>query len=667
MNRIIAFSVILLALLFNANAQQEFASSNLPIIVIETDGHQPIPDEPKIPGTMKVIYHHDGSRNYLSDVNNPQFLDYDGRIMIEIRGYTSQNPEKKPYAVHTVMDDDETNNNVSLLDMPEENDWVLNNLSYDATAMRDFLSYELYEKMGQYSPRRHYCEVVINDDYQGLYMLLEKIKVDKNRVNIEKDFGSYIIKADRSETYNDFAWSEECYNYWDDVVYVYSYPKPDDISYEMKELIYNDFMRFEEAAQNNNSSVSDGYPSMIDVKSFIDYMIIGEFASNVDVYQFSTFFHKDNGGKLRAGPIWDYNLAYGYDEYGNRSGYNVWQFSNYDNEGSKFWTDLFNEPEFRCRFSKRWFELTAEGQPFNYQVVINRIDEIDSVLTESMVRDSDRWFGHEGIYSWYHQYGMQEMKDWIPLRINWMNIAIGSHAACDEVNVPPLVISRIHYHPMDEGDISGKLLEFIQINNNGDEDVNLTGIFFSKLGITYRFPNDSVLAANDSLILASDSLTFKEFYGISPFGQYNRDLSNKDEEIVISDAWGNVIDEVHYYDSEPWPEEADGEGFYLQLIDLNLDNSLAESWTTSFWGAGVEENNVDNQFVVYPNPTNGIIKLKLPEGNHGYCIFDISGRKVAEGNLISEGAEIYIDNLDNGLYILNINGLGYKKVIKVFR
>ena len=59
--------------------------------------------------------------------------------------------------------------------------------------------------------------------------------------------------------------------------------------------------------------LEDGYPSVIDVPSFIDFMILNEFAANVDGYQFSTFFHKDRNGKLRAGPIWDFNLTYGND------------------------------------------------------------------------------------------------------------------------------------------------------------------------------------------------------------------------------------------------------------------------------------------------------------------------------------------------------------------
>ena len=52
--------------------------------------------------------------------------------------------------------------------------------------MRDVLAYELSEDLGQYAARRHYCEVVLNGDYRGLYVFMEKIKVDKNRVNIEK-------------------------------------------------------------------------------------------------------------------------------------------------------------------------------------------------------------------------------------------------------------------------------------------------------------------------------------------------------------------------------------------------------------------------------------------------------------------------------------------------
>ena len=178
--------ILVLLLLPLSIFAQSFTDSNLPIVIINTDGGVPIPDEPKVLATMKIIWHQDGSRNYLSDINNPEFLNYDGRIGIERRGTSSQMPNKKPYGLTTLMSDDVTNNNVSILGMPSENDWILNSLPFDQTGMRDVLSYELSEKLGQYASRRVYCEVVINGSYNGLYVFMEKIKVDKDRVNIQK-------------------------------------------------------------------------------------------------------------------------------------------------------------------------------------------------------------------------------------------------------------------------------------------------------------------------------------------------------------------------------------------------------------------------------------------------------------------------------------------------
>ena len=96
-------------------------------------------------------------------------------------------------------------------------------------------------------------------------------------------------------------------------------------------------------------------------------MLLNELASNVDAYQFSTFFHKDRGGKLRAGPVWDFNLTFGNDlfEWGfDRSKYNIWQFLD-GNRGARFWTDLFYDPDFSCYLTKRWLELTATDQVLN--------------------------------------------------------------------------------------------------------------------------------------------------------------------------------------------------------------------------------------------------------------------------------------------------------------
>lgn len=642
--------VLVLSLLFiqMLSMAQSFTDSNLPIVIIETDGGVPIPDEPKVLGNMKIIWHQDGSRNYMSDANNPEFLNYDGRIGIERRGSSSQMPDKKPYGFETLMDDDITNNNVSLLGMPKENDWILNSLAFDQTGMRDFLSYELSEKLGQYAPRRVFCEVVINGQYNGLYVFMEKIKADDGRVNIEKD-GGYITKADKTTGNDPVAWrmiEHGSTGWWPSYVeFVHHYPKPDEITQDQHNYIRNVFFDLDEKAADHNISITDGIPAIIDIPSFVDFMMIAEFSSNVDVYTFSTFFHKDKKGKLRAGPVWDYNLAYGYDEFGYRSRYDVWQFNNQDNNGPEFFNELFETPEFRCYCAKRWFELSSEGNVLDYNVLCSRIDEIDEWITEAVERDNQRW--HQ---MYQHDSYIEEMKDWILDRINWLNHNIGSYSDCDAIDLPPLVISKIHYHPADFDSINGNRLEFIQINNNGDEDVDLTGFYLRELGVTYTFPADAHLAARDSLVLCSDSAAYVDFYHHFPFGEYDRKLSNKDENIVLADAWGNVIDEVHYFDSEPWPTEPDGLGPYLQLIDLDADNSLPENWTAAIYYDNLEAVS-DNDFSVYPNPSNDVLHIISDKEFTTVEIIDLTGKTIVKT------AENMVDvsSIPSGLYLLKIN------------
>ena len=598
---------------------QILTDSNLPIVVIETDGGVNIPDEPKVSGTMKIIWHQDGSRNCMTDINNADFLNYDGRIGIEMRGSSSQTMlNKKPYALETRENDDISNKNVSLLGMPAENDWVLNSLAFDQTGMRDVLAYELSNRLGQYASRSVYCEVVINGDYKGLYAFMEKIKPDDNRVNIEKMdetcnqypevTGGYITKADKTTGGDPIAWTMQGYGggWWgweNNTDFIHHYPKPADITNAQSNYIHSVFTSLQNVAGSHNTSITNGIPSVIDIPSFIDFMMIAEFTSNVDVYSLSTFFHKDRNGKLRAGPVWDYNLAFGYDAFGNRSGYDVWQFNNQDNNGPKFWKDLFDTNAFRCYFAKRWFELTEPRQPLNYDFVCSRIDEIDALIAEAIPRDNQRW-NQMGQHAQY----VNNMKNWLQQRINWLNQHIGSYEGCSDVDVPPLVISKIHYHPMDWWNIDGDKLEFIEITNNGDATVDLTGIYFRELGMTYGFPDGAILGGREALLLCSDSLLFSEYYNTTPFGHFSRHLSNKSENLVLVDAWGNIIDEVHYSDTLPWPPEADGQGPYLMLKDLSFDNSLPESWTLGDDLTTTQET-VETQPLLYPNPTTGEVHI----------------------------------------------------------
>ena len=669
-------SVLLLLLMTFTVMAQTFTDSNLPIVVIETDGGINIPDEPKVPGTMKIIWHQDGSRNYMSDIDNPELLNYDGRIGIERRGSSSQTMfNKKPYALETREDDDITNRNVSILGMPAENDWVLNSLAYDQTGMRDVLAYELSNRLGQYASRSVYCEVVINGDYKGLYAFMEKIKPDKNRVNIEEMdptcnnypevTGGYITKADKTTGGDPVAWTMPSYGGWwgNYVDFIHHYPKPADITEAQNNYIHGVFTDLASVANQHQTSIASGIPSVIDIPSFVDFMMIAEYTSNVDVYGLSTFFHKDRLGKLRAGPVWDYNLAFGYDAFGNRSRYDVWQFNNEDNNGPKFWKDLFDTDLFRCYMAKRWFELTEPGQPLNYDFVCNRIDEIDALIAEAIPRDNQRWHQMQ-----QHDQYVNDMKTWLQQRINWLNQHIGTYEGCVDVDLPPLVISKIHYHPMDWWGIDGDKFEFIEITNNGDEEVDLTGIYFRELGITYRFPKRTHIEGHQAIVLCSDSLMFTEYYNTTPFGQYTRKLSNKSENLVLADAWGNVIDQVHYSDSLPWPMEADGNGPYLELKDLDSDNSLPENWTTGDDLTKVDQFFENSSIAIYPNPTSGKMHIAISE-NASYCqILDLMGNVLQEASPSNSVIDLDLNGYPSGMYLVKIQfaegRMVFRKVIK---
>jgi hypothetical protein len=174
-----AISIIILLVVFITSYSvtgQTFTGSNLPIVITtDNDPSTNLPleiiDEPKILASMKIIKRPDGTRNFISDQNTAEFLNYNGRIGIEIRGSSTQLLPKQ-YGLTTLKADNDSNN-VSIFGMPEENDWILNGLGFDPSLVRDYMAYYMSRQLGNYA-RTQFCEVVINGDYKGLYVFQEK-------------------------------------------------------------------------------------------------------------------------------------------------------------------------------------------------------------------------------------------------------------------------------------------------------------------------------------------------------------------------------------------------------------------------------------------------------------------------------------------------------------
>jgi len=642
---------------------QAFTDSNLPIVIINTDFGVEIPDNPRVLGSMKIIYRGPGERNYVSDQNNPAYLNYNGRIDIELRGSSSQVTEKKQYRFSTKKADNVLNNNVSLLGMPSDNDWILNGMVFDPALIRDYLTFNLSRQIGEYSSRTAYCELIINGSYKGLYVLQEKIKSDDNRVNIIKIgltdnylpdvSGGYITKADKTTGGDPIAWTMQS---WHDtpVGYIHDLPKPENVTTQQNNYIHSQFQALETTAFNGDNSFATGYPSIIDVPSFINYILINELSANVDAYMYSTYFHKDRNGKLRAGPIWDLDLTYGNDLFFwgfDRSKTDLWQFSNGDNEGSRFWWDLFNNTRFKCYLSRRWNELTQPSRPLNLTSMGTFIDQTVAAISEAVAREDALW----GTVGNYPQ-RITEIKTFLNSRIAWITANLGSFSNCNNVSVPPLVITKIMYHPATSAEFpDDDDLEFIEILNNGYQAVNLTGIYFSGTGLVYQFPVGSSLGPQVTLVLASNASVFQSKYGGAPFGQFTRHLSNKSQNLILADGFGNLIDNVVYYDTIPWPD-ADGNGYYLQLTDPDLDNNIAANWIASNETIVLSDNNIPSGIALqlYPNPVSDILRIQAGVQIKTISLSDIQGRLLVTVNVNRENYELDMSRFNSGTYIIRI-------------
>jgi hypothetical protein len=485
------------------NPPLEFTSSNLPIVIITTQSNETIMDEPKIEADMKIIDHGASSRNYVTDEGNV----YSGKIGIEIRGHYSATLPQKPFGLET-RDSLGNNRNVSLLGMPEENDWVLLANYNDKSFLRNVLAMDISHKMGYYAPRMRYCEVVINNEYLGIYLLGEKIKRDKHRVNIAKLApddnsgnaltGGYIFKND---FFNDAdSWISNyspIFKPGAEVRFVYEDPKAQELTTQQKEYLKNYVNSVESTIYSYHfRDPVTGYKAYLDVKSFVDYFILEEVCRNVDAYKKSRFYYKDrasNGGLLHSGPVWDFDWAW------KNLTENCVNFNQTDGSG---WAYLINEcdawpvpptwevrllqdDDFADRIHDRYFELRKTI--LSNESIFHTIDSVAGLLEEAQQRHFQKW-QILGINVGTPEPDPQpatfvgeidKLKTWIDTRMAWLDSnMIGAGSAIDGNYTSEPALLRAFPNP-----VNG----FLYLESNKEID-NIT--FFSMRGTIVRSINN---------------------------------------------------------------------------------------------------------------------------------------------------------------------------------
>ena len=404
-----------------------------------------IVDEPKVPAALTI-----------------KRLDstlYECIIGIEIRGESSQFFDKKSYGFET-WDSQYNDLDVALIGFPEEEDWILYGPFSDKSLIRNKLIYELSNRMGRYTTKTEFVELTINYEYKGLYIFMEKLKRDKNRIDISKlenaDIdeelisGGYIIKIDKSDmedgSYTDYNSFQSQFDVFGNengdirINFNYEYPKPGEIHANQKNYIKNYFYEFESSlASNNFKDPINGFRKYIDEDSFIDFFILNELSNNVDGYRLSTYLQKDRNEKLVIGPIWDFNLSFGNADYCGGERYDVWCFKfnerclgDYWNVPF-WWNRLLEDEKFVDKLKGRWNQLRLNILSDNN--ILTLIEEQYSFLnneTDIINRNFNKWKIF-GIYIWPNSFignnyyeEIDFLKNWIKERTKWLDESINN-------------------------------------------------------------------------------------------------------------------------------------------------------------------------------------------------------------------------------------------------
>lgn len=382
------------------SGKQEAFSSHLPVIDIVTDGAVPDPyvdmtaavkerSNETVAASVKY-YDHETTENALTDTPVVE-----ENAVFRIRGRSSREYDKKGYLLKFKEDNLIDNKKVSLSGMTADSEWVLHGPFLDKTLIRNYLSYNLSGEIMDYSSNVRFTELFLNGEYEGLYLLTEKIEFNEDgRINLtETDpkliTTSYILTLDvgnqdpfyNLNTFNNYTGKNGLENRVDNRLEVV-YPKKT-LTPAQKKYIEDEVSQFEKALASFDSADRRlGYPSFIDVDSFVDYFIITEFTLNGDAGSLSTYFYKDIRGKMKVA-VWDFNSV--FNNYVDEI-----EDSEYFVLTDKVWyKQLIKDPYFVDKVIKRYTELRKTFLSDEY--VLNYIDETIDYLGPAIERNNERW------------------------------------------------------------------------------------------------------------------------------------------------------------------------------------------------------------------------------------------------------------------------------------
>lgn len=379
-----------------------------PLLTITTENSQPITSKETYINATLVIQSRDNKGAVIEKI-------FDQKTEIRGRGNSTWGMEKKPYRL-------KLNKSVEVLGMPKNKHWVLLANYSDKTLMRNELAFEISRRMGfVYTPRMKYVDVQLNGNYIGNYMLGEHIRVDENRVNIAElkatdsnITGGYLLEIDsRAKDDPTAVWFKTQKAGMEIAI-----SRPEDLPTAQIQYITNHIQKVENTFYASN--IVTELPKVLDLKSFIDYLLLNELSRNVDGnLRLSTFMYKQrDDDKIYFGPVWDYDIAFGNVDYDNCEKIEGWHTST-----APWYAKFLAQPQFKAMVVDRWKEL-RRGQLKDMEPFITKTSK---KMNLSQTKNFQRWdilnkrVWPNPIVTGSYSGEVTYLKTWLKNRMNWMD------------------------------------------------------------------------------------------------------------------------------------------------------------------------------------------------------------------------------------------------------
>jgi hypothetical protein len=360
--------------------------------------------------------------------NSSGVLEYDDHAALSIRGRSSVGFPKKNYKVELRTQAD-ADNPTNLLGMGQDADWILDGAWADRSFMRNRLTFGLFRdaSASHWAPRGRFCEVTLDAEYAGIYVLLERIKRDDDRVNLPEDDGSgstFIVKQDDDGT---LSLSIGVGNKWQLV-----YPNANRATATQSSAVQAWLNRFGAALKSTNPQ---DLLALVDRAAIVDFILVEEFAKNIDAYNLSLHFVRSGGGPAWLVP-WDIDLGYGQPTLRNSTNDSP---TGWISSRTTLIAKLSSVPEIRTELGPRWRVL--RNTVFSNAAIAERLDGYASVLNDAAIaRNFALWpiedVDFQQIYAPFSFYDvssyaeeMAHFRAWITQRLDWIDASIDNYPA----------------------------------------------------------------------------------------------------------------------------------------------------------------------------------------------------------------------------------------------